>query len=72
MKYKHCAKCGQIMPVSEFNRRYDGFQPYCRECNRKYPKERLETADSHFELVVLPNGVRAFRLKKEYRGEPNV
>lgn len=72
MKYKHCAKCGQTKPVSEFNRRYDGFQPYCRECNRKYPKERLETADSHFESVVLPNGVRAFRLKKEYQGEPHV
>lgn len=67
MKYKHCPKCRKIKPAEEFNRRYDGLQPYCRECNRKYPKERLETANSHFDLVVLPNGVRVFTLKKEYR-----
>ncbi len=72
MKYKHCPKCRQIKPAEEFNRRYNGLQPYCRECNRKYPKERLEKANSHFDLLVMPNGVRAFRLKKEYRGEPNV
>lgn len=66
-KVKHCAKCGQIKPINEFNRRYDGYQPYCRECNRRYPKERQERADSHFNLVVLPNGVRAFILKEEYR-----
>ena len=67
MKYKHCAKCGQIKPATEFNKRYGGVQPYCRECNRKYPRERQERADSHFNLVVLPNGVRAFILKEEYR-----
>lgn len=71
MKYKHCPKCGQIKPAEEFNRRYDGLQPYCRECNRKYPKERLEKANSHFDLLVMPNGVRAFILKKEYRGKDN-
>lgn len=69
MKYKHCPKCRQIKPAEEFNRRYNGLQPYCRECNRKYPKERLETANSHFDLLVLPNGVRAFILKEEYRHE---
>ena len=67
MKYKHCAKCGHIKPATEFNKRYGGLQPYCKECNRKYPKERQERADSRFNLLVLPNGVRACVLKEEYR-----
>ena len=67
MKSIHCAKCGLSQPGAEVNKRYGGLQPYCKECNRKYPKERQERADSHFNLVVLPNGVRAFVLKEEFR-----
>ena len=67
MKVKKCPRCGKIKPVTEFNKKYNDLQPYCRECNREYPKERLERAESHFEVFELPNGVRAFKLKEEYR-----
>ncbi len=67
MKVKKCAKCGQIKPAEEFNKKYNDLQPYCRECNREYPKERQARTDSHFNILELPNGVHAFVLKEEYR-----
>lgn len=69
MKVKQCPKCKQIKPVTEFNCRtdaIDGKQSYCRECQHKYPVERLETAESHFDLLILPGGIHCFSLKKEY------
>ena len=70
MKVKQCPKCKQIKPVTEFNKKSaanDGLQSYCRSCQSVYPVERLETAESHFELIVLPGGIRCFSLKAEYR-----
>lgn len=63
---KKCPRCGEVKEWKDFNRKYDGYQPYCRECNRKYPQERLAEAESRFELIVLPGGIRCFQLKKEY------
>lgn len=39
---KTCMKCGVTKPLSEFHRhKYgDGFRPDCKECRRKYGRER--------------------------------
>ena len=73
MKMKHCAKCGKIKPITEFNRRQrskDGKQSYCRACQHGYNEdyepllqERLRELDKKFTVMVLPNGVTVYRHK---------
>jgi hypothetical protein len=36
IEVKKCARCGEIKPVSEFNRHYNSYQPYCRDCQKEY------------------------------------
>lgn len=40
---KRCKKCGRILPAEAFykNKAHkDGLQPYCKECQNEYAKER--------------------------------
>lgn len=40
---KRCKKCGRILPAKAFykNKAHkDGLQPYCKECQNEYAKER--------------------------------
>lgn len=67
--WKKCPKCGEIKELKYFNRKYGGYQPYCKDCNKKYCQSRKELLESRFEMIVLPNGIRCFQLKKEYRPE---
>ena len=42
MKTKRCSGCGEVKPVSEFNKnrtRKDGLNCYCKECNKEYQRE---------------------------------
>jgi hypothetical protein len=39
LNIKACAKCGTSRPLADFGKdanRKDGFQPYCKACNRQY------------------------------------
>lgn len=44
METKKCGKCGQVLPVSEFNKcssREDGYQWCCKKCQTSYrPKTK--------------------------------
>ena len=44
---KTCSKCKQELPLEAFNKRGNGVQPYCRECNkirsRQYYKDNYES-----------------------------
>ena len=37
---RHCPRCGLDVPLSGFNRSKDGHQHWCRECFRRYFRER--------------------------------
>lgn len=43
---KHCRKCGQTKPTTEFNKdrrnKRDGLQAYCRACNKAYYEANRE------------------------------
>jgi hypothetical protein len=46
---KRCSKCGEIKPLSEFNRKARGrLQPYCRACNSRYLKEHYANNLSYY------------------------
>lgn len=36
---KKCSKCGEEKEESEFNKRGNGLQPFCRKCNSEYQKD---------------------------------
>jgi hypothetical protein len=48
---KECARCGELKPLSEFNRHYDGYQPYCRICQMEYNRERAKKLVSSDEIL---------------------
>jgi hypothetical protein len=36
---KRCGKCGERRPVSDFHRRREGHQPWCKQCKSEYAAE---------------------------------
>ena len=36
---RKCPCCGQSKPLTHYNRKGDGYQPYCRECQHGYAKQ---------------------------------
>jgi hypothetical protein len=66
---KRCAICKVLKPLNEFNRhnkRRDGLQPHCRECNRARSRRYYaENRDNHLEVVLKRRrSVRAENQKK--------
>ena len=40
--FKRCIRCGEVKPIIEFalqSEHSDGFQSYCRDCQREFQKE---------------------------------
>lgn len=62
---KICSKCMKEKAEIEFSKRYDGFQPYCKECAREYAKTRLAGFERHFRELNLPNGIKAYVFKEK-------
>jgi hypothetical protein len=50
MDRKRCGRCGEELPLEEFNRMGDGRQHWCRECFRAYFRER---GDVHRRQVAV-------------------
>lgn len=40
IELKKCARCGEVKSVEEFYRYLDGYQAYCKVCQREYNLER--------------------------------
>lgn len=36
---KHCNKCDADKPLTEFSRRGDGYQPWCKACNKAHKRD---------------------------------
>src|SRR5690606_3635204 len=56
---KYCPRCERDLPVTEFGKRKDWVQPYCREChrayNRKYLREyRKKNASRNPDEIIVP------------------
>ena len=53
---KQCGTCGQVKPLTEYNRkssRADGLQEVCRECNRKSSRAYYaRNRDKHVRVIV--------------------
>lgn len=61
---KKCHHCKIEKAEAEFNRKYDGLQPWCRECNRaRSRKYYAENRDKH--LIVV--GDRNKKIKEHLR-----
>lgn len=62
---KICSRCMKEKAESAFSKRYEGLQPYCKECAREYVKTRLESFERRFREISFPNGIKAYILKEE-------
>lgn len=51
---KQCSKCGGVHPLSAFRwlKVQQRHMPYCRDCERKYNRERYMAKDSHYNSAV--------------------
>jgi len=51
IELKECTRCGELKPVTEFNRYYDSYQPYCRICQMEYNRERTKKLNITDEIA---------------------
>lgn len=66
---KQCSKCNKELPLSEFNKKGTGKQPWCKECNRLRSRQYYaENHDKHRE-VVRENNKKARARNKEFLGQ---
>src|SRR5581483_4732029 len=64
METKYCSSCKKDIPRSEFNKRGDGLQPLCRECNRlRSRRYYAENTEQHRQVIAKRNK----RLRAEIR-----
>lgn len=63
---KQCARCELVKPYESFNKKGDGFQPYCRECQSVRAKSRYANhAVSEKARLRVSNQARAQKLREE-------
>ena len=51
METKRCSKCGEVKPVSEFNKndtKKDGLQTHCKECVKKYKQKHYSENKKYY------------------------
>jgi hypothetical protein len=53
---KVCSKCNIEKDEKEFNRRFNGLQPYCRDCNRSKLKDYYRSNKAH--AIAYSNKVK--------------
>jgi hypothetical protein len=58
---KYCGRCKQVLPKSAFNRAGKGRQHWCRECFRRYFRERGRL---HLDQVRAAKAIRKGRLRE--------
>lgn len=42
MEQKICTKCKVRWPITKFSRRGDGYQSWCKDCNKKHKKDWIQ------------------------------
>ena len=72
---KECNVCGVMKLLKEFNKKNqakDGFQPLCRECQKKYKKEWDKNNPDYMDkwFAKIPGGQKAYH--KEHNSQPEV
>lgn len=69
---KRCSKCGQVLPITDFNKSKatkDGLQNYCRDCQKHSAAERnkkLSRNESVYQKVKEEEDVKFHNLQKVY------
>lgn len=56
MRKKKCTICKQPKPIKDFNKKKsspDGYQPHCRECNRKASRKYYHSNREHHKKVTM-------------------
>jgi len=48
MEVKKCGGCGEIKPLSEFNKKKDSYQSKCKECNKAYLREHYKKNKNYY------------------------
>lgn len=65
---KVCGICKEEKDFSFFNKKGNGYQPYCRPCDNKKSRQRyLANTNSHKQKVLDRNRINREKLKKEIR-----
>jgi hypothetical protein len=63
---KRCNRCGIEKSTNEFNKKGNGFQPYCRPCDREASKARYHgNKQDHIKAVGL-NNTRYITRNRDY------
>lgn len=66
---KHCSKCGEWLPLSEFgvcSSRWDGLQHRCNKCNAIYRKQYRNENKDKLEKINDKNRERLRKWRKEH------
>lgn len=67
-----CSWCREVLPVEEFNRRYDdpdGLQRYCRRCSREKTRaaQRRLRVSPEYRAAEVDHQIAAYNSDPEYR-----
>jgi len=56
IEHKNCSQCGNHLPVTQFNKKGFGkLRSECKECQKKYTRNRVWKRDPHYSVYYLPN-----------------
>lgn len=63
---KTCNKCNTEKPVEEFNKKRNGYQPFCKLCDRAASKARYHKDRESHKLRVRERNLRVIQESKDY------
>ena len=66
---KNCPRCSMTKPLTEFNRKFDGLQPTCRDCNRTYLREHYRNNKQYYVVKAANLKARLCAILDGYLSE---
>ena len=70
MDVKYCSKCETTLPVSEFNRKGNGYQAPCRKCWSTQNKERYKANKRYYVDKARVAKDKLRRLVRDFKNRP--
>jgi hypothetical protein len=63
---KVCSNCEKNLPFESFNKKLNGYQPYCRQCDNAKSRERYANNREHHKAVIKKRTIRYRAESKEW------
>jgi hypothetical protein len=70
MKKKICTKCNELKYLDQFNKKGDGQQPYCRQCQNSWSKEHYRNNVSYYTTKAKKNTKKILDFVRELKSVP--